>query len=370
MKRSSSRGRHVLFWTLATAIPIYVMIIWISASKHILRDEERLQTRHQKRLLDGELPFVTKNEFMMQRRNNRNGTTGDTASSSTIQMTGDSNAFKRDHLSTTTNQLETPFIHYELYQDRPYNITFGPYTKCQLGITYNKRGKKPIERVPLKARLQEVMNMTTFLKTNLKILSLGDSVGIQFHQVLEEAVGGVWNDTRRTVYHNAWGDHESVSVLAWDTTVVAAFRMTGLLLHSGKDNPPPNVGPNLKTGAGGWIPEQVQELLQHEYTTTLENGVASTVKIHNFDILLFRIPHGWLTLDTITKENLHEALVLAHDLFGVHTVVMHSLFFNVSSGREGKSRSPRCAPQNSLSTVFLVYKIYYLLTCLRTTSAR
>ena len=46
----------------------------------------------------------------------------------------------------------------------------------------------------------------------MKILMLGDSVGMQFHQVLEEAAGATWDN--RTLFKFAWGGHESVSIAA------------------------------------------------------------------------------------------------------------------------------------------------------------
>jgi hypothetical protein len=40
-----------------------------------------------------------------------------------------------------------------------------------------------------KEPLAEILDFTTTVETNIKILMLGDSVGMQFHQVLEEAAG-------------------------------------------------------------------------------------------------------------------------------------------------------------------------------------
>ena len=69
---------------------------------------------------------------------------------------------------------------------------------------------------------------------------LGDSVGIQFHQLMEEAAGGTWSD--RKLYTFAWGAHESVSISApvQGGGVLGAFRMTGMFLKKGLGKPPPN----------------------------------------------------------------------------------------------------------------------------------
>jgi hypothetical protein len=244
----------------------------------------------------------------------------------------------------TTNPKDKLFVNYQLLYDQPYNVTFGPFTRCTLGVVYNKRGKKPIERTPLSKELHGIIDkdFTVTIQTNMKIISVGDSVLMQFHEVLEESVGMLWNDTfvgKRHVYHNAWGEHESVSVSAPVNGggVLAAFRMTGLLLQSGKGRKPPNEGP-APNGAGGWKPEHVQELLTHQYnlSTGDTTTTTTTTTVTSFDTMIFRIPHGWLSLDVITKENLQEAILLGHELFGVRTVIIHSLFFNVSAEQKGK----------------------------------
>lgn len=339
----------VLFWSVAAAsIFLYVFLIWKLAARNDAVLTNRYHATFPLPLGLGERPLVVSKEEFVTHSSRKKATTIQEKvddvhkpTNTTVTTTVDSlappnvtvpggNAHSSEHPNEKQQHDNKPFLYYDLYQDRPYNITFGPYTQCQLGISYNKRGKKPIERVALTDFLTNIMNVTTYIYTNLKLLSVGDSVGMQFHQVLEEAVGGKWNDPRRTVYQNAWGDHESVSVLAGKGTVVAGFRMTGLLLQAGKDQPPPNAGPNLKSGAGGWKPEHVLQLLDHEYYSTDTMTTTTTrIKIQQFDVMLFRIPHGWLTLDTITEQNLQEALLLANELFGVHTVVIHTLFFNV-----------------------------------------
>eukprot|EP00536_Pseudo-nitzschia_multiseries_P019153 jgi/Psemu1/293770/fgenesh1_pg.3980_\ len=183
----------------------------------------------------------------------------------------------------------------------------------------NKFGRKPVTRVELSPPLVDVLNVTALLRTNLKIISVGDSVGMQFHEVLEEALQRPEPQTEpqiveiephpyRTVYQNAWGAHESVSVAApvHGGGALAAFRMTGLLLEEGRGKPPPNDGPDQRSGAGG--------------------GFRSTIE--SFDAMIFRLPHGWLPASSFTRERLEASLRLAQELFGVRTVIIQSLFVN------------------------------------------
>jgi RES domain-containing protein len=224
------------------------------------------------------------------------------------------------------------FLNYQLHRNRPYNITFGQYTKCTLGITYNKWGRKPVERVALAPTFQSLLKLTTSIQTNLKLIVLGDSVGTQFFQLLEEAMGATWDDV--TLYKFAWGAHESVSIAApiQGGGVVAGFRMTGMFLKQGLGKPPPNAK------GGGWLLEHTQLLLNHTYqhaisTTTdhqQQTKATTTVtkSVEKFDAIIFRIPHGWLTLDEITHDTLVESLVLSNQIFGVRTIIIMTLPVN------------------------------------------
>lgn len=234
------------------------------------------------------------------------------------------------------------FLTYQLHYDKPYNVTYGHNTRCIVGTKYNKWGRKPIRRVELSHPLRKVLNVTTTINTNLKIITVGDSVAIQFHELLEEALQpsiSILNENERKnankyhlVYQNAWGDHESVSVSAPTEGggVLAALRMTGLLLNSGKNGKPPNEIPNGKTGAGGWLPEHIQQILNHTYytDTITAPGKTTPTTVESFDVMLFRIPHGWLPLNLITRERIEESLILAQKLFGTKTTIIQTLFLN------------------------------------------
>jgi hypothetical protein len=50
-------------------------------------------------------------------------------------------------------------------------------------------------------------------------------------------------------------------------------------------------------------------------------------KTVHFDSMVFRIPHGWITLNKVTEESLQQTVKLAHELFGVSTVVFVSMPF-------------------------------------------
>ncbi|VEU41258.1 unnamed protein product [Pseudo-nitzschia multistriata] len=255
---------------------------------------------------------------------------------------------KKDDAGNTGTK---PFLTYRLELDKPYSVTYGPHTRCWIGVETNKWGRKPIHRTGLSKPLSDILNVTAYVKTNLRIISVGDSVGIQFHELLEEAleppgvtanrtgVDPVLGGGYRTVYQNAWGDHESVSVSApvHGGGALAAFRMTGLFLKEGEGGKPPNAGPNQTSAAGGWRREHLRQILDHNYTATAvggshrrgeSTGGTTTQRTDSFDVMIYRIPHGWLPASSITRARLEASMRLARELLGVRTVVVPSLYLN------------------------------------------
>lgn len=348
VRRGGSRRRWSLVCILLTALATY-LTLWISTSQIHHRAiispttdtsiGRILDNNHDKVSLNSGLTL--KDEFTRQRIKVPNKRTTNTNETSTVNRSehevpndpAHANEIpsgrsmkepERAHRDTSSSDEEL-FVSYRLHYDRPYNITFGHQTTCKVGITTNKWGRKPLKRVPLSSPFQQALDVTTTWATNLRIISVGDSVGMQFHEILEEAAE-ISHQTRH-VYHNAWGEHESVSISAPTRGggVLAAFRMTGMLLPSGKGRPPPNAGPQKTDGAGGWSPDHVQQLLMHTYPT----GVGGRQKrVKSFDAMIYRIPHGWLSLDKITEESLTLSLLQANELFGVRTVIVLTNHFN------------------------------------------
>ena len=91
------------------------------------------------------------------------------------------------------------------------------------------------DRAPLSPKLEETFNFKTTISTNLKILTLGHSVGLQFHETLEEAAN-VHNYTERKVLRYAWKTHPgtSISKPIRGKGVLGSLRLTGWYLRDGE----------------------------------------------------------------------------------------------------------------------------------------
>jgi hypothetical protein len=207
---------------------------------------------------------------------------------------------------------------------RPYKNTFNKNYHCPIV----EEGRKRRARRGLPAEMKNamgVLDFTTSVTTDLKILFMGDSVSVQNSQGFEEAAGALY--THRVVLRNSWGRNEGLTVSApvRGGGVVAGWRLTGLLSHRRENKPLPNAR------GGGWVRSDVHNLMAHIYNATTndqgEEELEEPKAVESFDVMVIQIPQGWMTLDQISEEALNETVHLAHELFGVSSIVFISLPF-------------------------------------------
>lgn len=202
-------------------------------------------------------------------------------------------------ITSNASSAPVPFISYTLHRNNSFQNLYTPHYQCTA------------QKHQLHSAMQDTLNFTTKVSTNLKILFMGDSVGVQNAQSFQEAAGA----TKRNVLRYAWGNFEGLFVS--DTNgggVVAGWRITDLMQRSRENKPLPN------RSGGGWKRKDVHKLLNHSFDNNSET-------IGTFDVIVIRIPHGWKNLKHFTEEKLNESVTLANELFGVRNVIFLSLPF-------------------------------------------
>jgi hypothetical protein len=236
------------------------------------------------------------------------------------------NAFDSSLIPSIIRESEKPpsRISYTLHPKalRLYNNTFNEYFQCPIAEEgLNKRRGLPAEM----KNTTGVLDFTTSVTTDLKILFMGDSVSMQCSQGFEEAAGAL--HAHRSVLRYMWERHECLTVSApvKGGGVVAGWRLTGLLNRRKENKPLPN------SGGGGWVREDVHNLTAHTYNATSndqgEEESEESKAVGSFDVMVIRIPHGWMTLNQISERALKQTVNLAHKLFGVSSIVFMSLPF-------------------------------------------
>ena len=87
----------------------------------------------------------------------------------------------------------------------------------------------------------------------------------------------------------------------------------------------------LSSHGGGWDDHDINELLAHSYPSTVVGGKLKkqqqTATVGNFDVIIFRVMHGWMLIHEITHERLVEAVELSHELLGATTVILMTVPF-------------------------------------------
>jgi hypothetical protein len=224
------RAKSKLPLTMAICISLYIAF-WLATTHIYFQTEKRRATPQ------GNHPFLSKSRKRSEKK------VAHVAASNESALLAASEMVEQNAIFTTKNDPLSPqhFLSYQLHNEKPYNVTYGVFTQCKVGVVTNKWGRKPIKRVPLAPDFARILNVTTWFETNLKILMLGDSVGMQFHQILEEAAGA--SPLHRKLFKFAWPGHESVSISApiRGGGVLAGFRTTGMFLRNHRGLPPPNV---------------------------------------------------------------------------------------------------------------------------------
>jgi hypothetical protein len=198
-----------------------------------------------------------------------------------------------------------------------------------------------------------VLDFTIKISTSLKLLSIGDSVTIQYSYSLDEILGGA-SLSSRTVLWESWSGHVGGSVVypTFGGGASATWRMTGLLSRTGEGMPAAN---KEKGKGGGWSMKHVKRFLNHEQfglemvrmqekaeahvkmkkqspnesrdVAFTKNTVNSTPSLKKFDVVIFRTMHGWMNTDEITANRFLEAMQLSTELFGVETVILQTIPF-------------------------------------------
>jgi len=289
------------------------------------------------------LPLAANNELRLggddasstSRSQETNGSDTRTAITTTTTTTSDAtttigNKTTSSNSSSKPPTTTPPMTTYTFVPKNQINYA-EPWDSCDPGKFCNKFGRHCQRRKALFPLLQQLTNFSTTLdlgtndvsQSSNKLLVLGDSVGMQFFHMLDRASSAASFKTHnrkrhnRTVLEYAFGEHISYAVSG--DGKLGAWRTTGMFLKENEGKPPPN------EPDGGWNRTTAQALLN--VVVPGADDKAAT-PIGSFDVVLFRIPHGWLKLHQITTKGIIESLQLAHEVFGVTKAILLTLPFN------------------------------------------
>jgi len=177
-----------------------------------------------------------------------------------------------------------------------------------------------------------ILNFTTSISTNLKILFIGDSIAEQFAQAFDATVLGSGYEEHRVAktYRNGPNNvnvHNCLSVSApvRGGGVTAFWRIATLMSESTKRE-----RYLCEHGWKTWSSTTALDLIGHQYTDIGQdnNHQQHEATVSAFDAVVLRIPHGWLTLEQITRERIYEAIKLSNIHTDAKTVIISTLPLN------------------------------------------
>ena len=213
-------------------------------------------------------------------------------------------------------------------------IAFKLHSPSDVGVPDRFLSVKPYtcgpEKGPLPPSLagRTVLNFTASIATDLRIVHVGDSLGQQFAQGFDATALSDGADGNRIVlaeyfYEGRVYSHNCLSVAApvRGGGVSAYWRVTDLMSSKNRRREAACAKEDLqKRQRVGWSTDQALSLA--------EQPLAEGMPVGAFDAAVMRIPHGWMSVQEVTRERIVEAINLAHDNLGVDTVVVTTLPLN------------------------------------------
>ncbi|KAL7547422.1 hypothetical protein ACHAWF_010723 [Thalassiosira exigua] len=189
-----------------------------------------------------------------------------------------------------------------------------------------------------------VLNFTTTISTNLKLVFIGDSISEQLAESFDSTVLGDGFERNRMAqtYRNGRGNinlHQCVSVASpiRGGGVSAFWRIATLMSASTKEYPY-----LCEHRWRTWNERPALALLDHRYSDDgksfdhryfhpkiNETGTKDLpYSVAAFDVVILRVPHGWLKIKEITRERIIEAINLSNIYLGARTVIIATLPLN------------------------------------------
>ena len=227
---------------------------------------------------------------------------------------------------------------------RLHDPDYNPYPDKFAGVVgYRCRDRADLPP-PLSKRT--VLNFTTTVATDLKILFIGDSIAEQFAQAFDAMVlgnGFEMNRLARTYRngHNNINVHNCLSISAPTRGGgVSAFWRIATLMSWSTRRPIFKCEHKWET----WNEQQAFFLTGHQYFERgnkvshhhVQSGNNPSIASHgitpysvgSYDAIVLRVPHGWLKIGDITKERILEAITLSTEYVGAKTVIISTLPLN------------------------------------------
>ena len=275
----------------------------------------------------------------------------------TTTTTHASNNLKYIHATTKPNAYTEQHTPYNT-QNHTIRISFRLYNQLDEGLPTKFLSVKPYmcgssNKGPLPTTLSQstILNFTTAISTNLKIVHVGDSLSQQFVQAFDATLLEKSYDYNRHVlaeyfYEGKIYSHNCLSVAApiRGGGVSSYWRITDLLSQINRRKEAQCAKEELQLKQRiGWSNIQSIQLVEHRYTLDLDESVVKEIldtrvpqpmpkplelTVGRYDVAVLRIPHGWIDIVDITRDRIIEAINLSHDNLGVDTVVITTLPLN------------------------------------------
>jgi len=227
------------------------------------------------------------------------------------------------------------------YWPRMMDMTADFKDNSYLACRNNPLADPEKQRVPLPQSIRALSDFAAGISMSLQVMVMGDSIGIQIFNWLEEALGMLApvphitspeGRTRprpspnRTVERYCGGSTHISTAVSRPTRgggTLVGWRITGMLQRKRRNKAPPN------SPGGGWLSADV-DIVVNELCSA---GNRSQVQcMYCLDAVVFRPPVGWISMNAVNHDSLGETVQLAYELFRARTVIFLTVPLNNNMG--------------------------------------
>ena len=221
--------------------------------------------------------------------------------------------------------------------DMPAEYKDNSYVSCRDSPHANPEK----QRVPLPQSIRALSNFAAGISMSLQVMIMGDSIGIQIFNWLEEALGVLAPvphmyspegkvlpnpSPHRTMERNCAGSTHISTAVTRPTQgggTLVGWRITGMLKKARRDKAPPN------SPGGGWLSADVDAVVNELCAAGNQSQMLCRCCL---DAIVFRPPVGWISMDTVNHDSLDEMVKLAYKLFRARAVIVLTVPLNNNMG--------------------------------------
>jgi len=178
-----------------------------------------------------------------------------------------------------------------------------------------------------------ILDFAPSIHTDLNVMTVGDSTMMQLARATDVFAGGYSPSGNRTVHWNEFigvtGEVLNYACLSSRTErIIETIQGEAGVTCHGTHGGGITGSFRMQSIWGGLRPTRTGNFWNRVDRLVSKEGEGGKVVRYDYDAVVIRAPHGWLSIDKIGRDEIFLLIKNSHKVFGARTVVMLTLPFN------------------------------------------